>query len=535
MRLVAGVLALTLFAPLVRAEDTGTPARPSPSAAVRSRVPLRVVRVMPESHQALLFDRSRETHVLADVGATIHGYSVDAIDDDEVILSRDGTQIVLAAPAHPRERRRERDRDGGDDRDGARRADPVTDPAPIDPYGDGEPRAVTAPDTDARGPGAPASPRRATGAIEAGDGGVRIARAPTGSPGPARPIEPGSDGVRVAQAPLEPEPAPSADRTRAPAPPDVRVAEAPPADPRSSGTPGAPAGFSAAPSAGVPSASASGAPSANASGAPSVNASGASEAVSPITPSLESSASASLVAPSPAPPPTGAPSVARPTGAASPDARSLGIVPTTSPPPEARSPEARLADAPVAAPAPARPAGKTARAAKATKAGRQALDARAFADGLSADRGSRSRSPASASPPNAAASEAPTSPAVRTQSEARTAPVVAPGDAPAGAPADAIVLSRGEVDSALADFAKLTAAIRASFSDTGVVVDDVRSGTIFQRAGLRAGDTITAIDGTRLRSLDDAANLYARAATARSLTVQLLRGGAPVTLRVVIQ
>ena len=104
-----------------------------------------------------------------------------------------------------------------------------------------------------------------------------------------------------------------------------------------------------------------------------------------------------------------------------------------------------------------------------------------------------------------------------------------------GAPGEAVSLTRGEVDAALADFAKLTAAIHGSFSASGVVVDAVGEGTLFQRAGLRAGDVIAAVDGTRLRSLDDAANLYARATKASALTAQIIRGGKPMTLHVAIR
>src|SRR4051812_25197793 len=104
MRFVAGLLALSLFAPVVRADDT-RPAEPSqpppsqpPAAAASNKIPLRVVRVMPESHQALLFDKSRGTHVLAEVGGKIDGYAVEDIDDDQVTLLQGGRQIVLAAP-----------------------------------------------------------------------------------------------------------------------------------------------------------------------------------------------------------------------------------------------------------------------------------------------------------------------------------------------------------------------------------------------------------------------------------------------------
>jgi len=98
-----------------------------------------------------------------------------------------------------------------------------------------------------------------------------------------------------------------------------------------------------------------------------------------------------------------------------------------------------------------------------------------------------------------------------------------------------VVLSRRDVEAALADFGRLTASIRGSFSASGVVVDAVSDGTLFQRAGLRAGDVIASVDGIRLRSLDDAANLYARASSASAITAQIVRGGKPMTLHVAIR
>jgi serine protease Do len=103
------------------------------------------------------------------------------------------------------------------------------------------------------------------------------------------------------------------------------------------------------------------------------------------------------------------------------------------------------------------------------------------------------------------------------------------------APADTVVVARAELDGALADFAALSTAVRGSFSTSGLAVDQIAGGTIFERAGLRAGDVVTAVDGSRLRSLDDAANLYARASTARTITAQIIRNGRPMTLHVAIQ
>jgi S1-C subfamily serine protease len=172
---------------------------------------------------------------------------------------------------------------------------------------------------------------------------------------------------------------------------------------------------------------------------------------------------------------------------------------------------------PAAALAPAEPKPAEIREVRAADAARapdkQTADARALADILTADHPTRSpRAPVELPAPTHGA-------------EVR-------GVAPASPTGDAI--SRSDLDSALADFARLTAGVRGSFSANGVVIDSVGDGTIFQRAGLRAGDVVTSVDGVRLRTLDDAANLYARASTARVMTAQVVRAGKPITLHVVI-
>jgi len=97
------------------------------------------------------------------------------------------------------------------------------------------------------------------------------------------------------------------------------------------------------------------------------------------------------------------------------------------------------------------------------------------------------------------------------------------------------VLPRGDVRAALGNFGTLAGSIHGAFTPTGVRVDSVASGSLFAKAGLRGGDVIASVDGVPLRSLDDAADLYARAASARNVSVAIVRGGKPVTLRVAIQ
>jgi type II secretory pathway component PulC len=151
--------------------------------------------------------------------------------------------------------------------------------------------------------------------------------------------------------------------------------------------------------------------------------------------------------------------------------------------------------------------------------------------------GSRAVAPSVAAAPPPAAPAAPVTPPVTTATPP-AAPVAQPVQPPTPIPgerADSITLAKTDVDSALADFAKLTLAVHGSFTGAGALIDGVSDGTIFQRAGLRAGDLITAIDGTQLRTLDDTANLYARAASVKAMTVQLVRNGKPIALHVTIR
>jgi hypothetical protein len=558
MRLVAGALALTLFASFARAEGPATPAPARPTGAAYSKIPLRVVRVMPESRQAQLNDRSRSTHVLVEVGGNVDGYAVEDIDDDEVTLQLGGRQFVLAAPARAAERRSAAGSDRGTadhaprpvrsrsaaapdsaEADGAedRTADTsASDPTPVDPYGEPAIRVAQAPGSENSAPpgAAQSSAPAASRPIEPGEDGVRVAQAPDEPAGDASPSPsavPTSSahapsaahrpGIRVAQAPRSAsaqtrhatEPPISDTRANAPGPqpsePGIRAVEAPGAE----AIPSPPA-VPSDPYATTPP------PAATSAMAPPI----APTQSAPRRPGPTPAASATM---QPLPSDAAAQSIAAPTGAAT--------RPTPPPPSSASSPSAGSSRAPL----PSDP---------------QTLSARAMADVLTGGGGARDgrkprpslfvaqtsdvpagnvpavASPSSSSEPPSYGASASAGP-----SRSSTTPTTADARAASAGPREAVLLSRGDVDAALADFAKLTAAIHGSFSADGVVVDAVGEGTLFQRAGLRAGDVIAAVDGTRLRSLDDAANLYARAAKASTLTAQIVRGGKPITLHVAIR
>jgi type II secretory pathway component PulC len=357
MRLVVGLLALTLSGSFAFADDAKAPEpqpepTAAPSVAPKAKVGLRVVRILPESNQALLFDKNRGTHVLAEVGSTVEGYTVDAIDDDEVTLSSSGKELVLSAPPSRGNWRSLREERAEKAAVAAKKIETPADPyadatdanAPVDPYADPKVREVSAP-----------SP------IVAGEGGVRVADASS----PADPYDDAS-------------PVPSLGATI--------VAGSLPA-------------------------------------APIVAAGPAPQAKHKADPAWMS--------------------------------------------PDASSDAATAIDAPDTGDAPA--------------------------------------------DPYAAAEPAP------------AAPVITP-----------TVLSRSELNVALADFGKLTNLLRGSFTAQGARLDVVADGSVFAKAGLRSGDVVTAVDNTPLHSIDDAADLYVRASTTRAANISVLRAGKPLTLRVLI-
>jgi hypothetical protein len=170
--LFAGFVSTAAFADEAPAPATAPAPTPAAAAAAAKKLPLRVVRVLTETHQALLFDKTKGTHVLVEMGKEIDGFKVDDIDEDTVTLTpiEGGAQIVLAGP-DPSWRRHGDGLDPGHATKPAPAApeDPYASAAPMDPYGADDVRAAEAPGSVASGP--VASP------IAAGDGGVRTASA----------------------------------------------------------------------------------------------------------------------------------------------------------------------------------------------------------------------------------------------------------------------------------------------------------------------------------------------------------------------
>src|SRR3954462_4263623 len=133
---VASVLLLTSAAFAEEAKPAEAPppavAAPTPAPSAAKKLSLRVVRVLADTQQALLFDKAKGTHVLVEIGKQVAGFTVTDIDEDTVTLSpiEGGTQVVLAGP-DPSWRRH---RDARPVSEAATPEDPYTSAAPVDPY-----------------------------------------------------------------------------------------------------------------------------------------------------------------------------------------------------------------------------------------------------------------------------------------------------------------------------------------------------------------------------------------------------------------
>lgn len=98
------------------------------------KVTLRVTQVFPETHQALVYDKATNKHVVVTEGEQLGKYEIVEVGDDELIVRVSGRELVLpaeqpAAPAPP--------------------AKPA-DPGPLDPYATTTPAPTAAPPSGPR-------------------------------------------------------------------------------------------------------------------------------------------------------------------------------------------------------------------------------------------------------------------------------------------------------------------------------------------------------------------------------------------------
>ena len=102
---------------------------------------------------------------------------------------------------------------------------------------------------------------------------------------------------------------------------------------------------------------------------------------------------------------------------------------------------------------------------------------------------------------------------------------------------NAYALSRQELNSVLQDPRQqvfFNGRISAAASG-GVRVDDVPTGSLLDKIGLKTGDIITGINGQPVNSQGDLVRLYTQFGTLASIRAEVRRGGAPLVLSYAIQ
>ena len=111
---------------------------------------------------------------------------------------------------------------------------------------------------------------------------------------------------------------------------------------------------------------------------------------------------------------------------------------------------------------------------------------------------------------------------------AEPTPVV---EAPPEPPKTSFTVHRKQLDAGLSDFSRIEKEVTMSLASGGVRLDKVTKESFFFEMGLRNGDLVKKVDGTAIKGLDDAAAVYARLGKAKKFSVEIERGGAPLTLK----
>jgi hypothetical protein len=489
-------IAAALLTSLVGIAPVGAEgAEPAPAAAAQSRrpakIPYRVVKLMAEKDQAIVYDRASGEHLLVQLGDDLGAFQVVDVDDEELVLWQDGREIVLtvdpSAPApvamlvhRPPQAAHHADSDADSDAD----ADD----------GDAGSLTATAPDvvSDTSSP--------APTVVSATASALPTELAPTATPAPH------VVSATAASAPMVSDTAASGpgvvSATAASAPMVSDTAGLPPGAVSGTATPlmdpygvAAPAVVSAPPVV----VAASGGASAPATLDPYAGATVVSAAPASATPAVVSAATIS------------APTLASNDGV--PAAKEPGAPRVVLAPPDQR---ASLAAAAVVDPY-AEPGSAASTATTSASASASASS--------------------STSTSTSASASASAEPAARTAAGAPAGPVEAVG-APAAAAARAVELrttvlplERAQLAAAVASFDKLAKDHGFERTPRGIRLNRVAPDSYAYGLGLRSGDLITAIDGAPLRGLDDAAAAYVGLDTATQLSFDVERGAAHGTLR----
>ncbi|MBU1170453.1 MAG: PDZ domain-containing protein [Proteobacteria bacterium] len=102
-------------------------------------------------------------------------------------------------------------------------------------------------------------------------------------------------------------------------------------------------------------------------------------------------------------------------------------------------------------------------------------------------------------------------------------------------PANKITVEREMIDESLKDLNNLMkdVRIRPHFKDgeaDGLIISGIRGDSVFKKLGLRNGDIILGVDGSKIESVDDAMKLYGGLKNMENMKVEIKRRGQVQTL-----
>ena len=112
--------------------------------------------------------------------------------------------------------------------------------------------------------------------------------------------------------------------------------------------------------------------------------------------------------------------------------------------------------------------------------------------------------------------------------------------APVGPPRHAVTVKRSQIDDALKDISQLTKQIQFSpslneGSPDGLLISGIQPSSFFNQVGLMSGDILSGVNGTPIKSLDDALKLYSTIKSASHVSFQMKRGGQEETIEYTIE
>ena len=96
-------------------------------------------------------------------------------------------------------------------------------------------------------------------------------------------------------------------------------------------------------------------------------------------------------------------------------------------------------------------------------------------------------------------------------------------------------VERSAVGEIIKNYAQLASGLHARTTKDGVRLSGIKSSSILNTLGMKNGDVLKSINGYDMSDQDKALEAYAKLKSAKSLTIEMDRGGSPMTIGIGIQ